>query len=336
VRVGDVLRGRELYTVTAMLPTGGRSETAAASGRDTTWFLKRFTSPIYPHDPSQHLADRVESMRQSCLRFEERHLLIMGLLEATPVMGGGNLVRPVDFFRQFGNYYKVYPFVRAEGCRALSGAPGPAQLLFVKTLLLCLRELHAKRVVHGDIKPDNVLVERRAAGPVAKLIDFDDAYVAGDPPPPGRVSGDVAYLSPELVRYMGGGGGADELAPPSDVFSLALLLHELLRGRMPAVDGAGGGSHGEAVLAGGTLRCEPLPELGAGFSDLLATCGARDPRLRPSAEDLLETLGIPRLGPAGDPGVGPATRRDDAPSPNLRINVGRRSHAPRPEEDASR
>jgi serine/threonine protein kinase len=312
------------------------------TGRDTTWFAKRFTSPIYPYDPSQHLPDRVERMRQTCAAFEERHRMIMGLLEAAPLMGGGNLVRPVDFFRQLGNYYKVYPFVVADNCRSVVGVPAGAQVLFVKTLLLCLRELHARRIVHGDLKPDNVLVERRAAGPVAKLIDFDDAYLAGRPPPPGRVSGDIAYMSPELVRYMADGAVGDELAPPSDLFSFALLVHELLRGRLPAVDGPGGGSHAEAVLAGATLRFEPLPELGPGPSALVAACGAAAPGHRPTAEDVLETLGIPRRGPGDRPrphaGDGPAGRNGGPrqPSPNLRINLGRAARGPRPEETAPR
>jgi len=86
---------------------------------------------------------------------------------------------------------------------------------------------HEQGVLHRDLKPDNVLVDEEGR---ARVLDFGVAHVVGDEATfatrTGQVLGTVAYMSPEQAR----GGRIDERA---DVYSLGVILYELLTGSLP-------------------------------------------------------------------------------------------------------
>lgn len=91
----------------------------------------------------------------------------------------------------------------------------------VRRLALTLASLGREKVVHGDVKPSNVLV---AEGGDTVLIDFGLAHRYGEPRP-GR-GGTPAYMASELLR-------GEEASVRSDVYALGVILFEALTGRLP-------------------------------------------------------------------------------------------------------
>jgi serine/threonine-protein kinase len=115
------------------------------------------------------------------------------------------------------------------------------------------------------VKPANVLLEPGGAA----LADFGLARGAADTvlTQPGRVSGTVDYLAPEVIR------GAPATAA-SDIYALGCLAFECLAGHPPFA----GGSVADAILA--HLEAEPR-SLGAPLSDAVHQALAKSPADRP-------------------------------------------------------
>lgn len=291
MRRGEVVHRK--YVVIDTIGGGGKSQSARAKVGDDLVFLKKLLQPKYPFDPGPEDPVKTAKKVEMCREFEQRHIRILQLLAHTKV-GGGNLVKPVDFFREGGSYYKVYPLVAADESTGLVHETASRQVLFVKTLLLSLRELHAENIVHSDIKPDNVMIERRPAGAVAKLIDFDDAFFGGQPPR--RLGGDPVYFSPELSRQMNGEGDPSQLGTASDIFSLGLVVHRLVTGSFPKFVGGVGDSPAEIVGSGGSVAIGPLAGFPPAFNGTLARTSLVKPADRPDIEALLEAIGVPRFG----------------------------------------
>jgi WD40 repeat protein/predicted Ser/Thr protein kinase len=114
-------------------------------------------------------------------------------------------------------------------------AAGPKPLaprqcaLLVRKLALALAEAHKRGVIHRDLKPSNVMIDKRSE-PV--VMDFGLARRArsGDPrlTQLGSLLGTPSYMPPEQVS-----GDPDAMGPASDIYSLGVVLYELLAGRLP-------------------------------------------------------------------------------------------------------
>ncbi len=94
-----------------------------------------------------------------------------------------------------------------------------------------LQEAHGKGIVHRDLKPDNIMLVQEEGEEVAKVLDFGIAkMVAGDEDgrltKTGVVCGTPDYMSPEQ-------GAGKPVGPASDLYSLGVLLYEMLTGKPP-------------------------------------------------------------------------------------------------------
>lgn len=168
---------------------------------------------------------------------------------------------------------------------------------------------HEDHLLHRDVKPANVLVDRLGR---AKLADFGIARVvgAGSATATGAVTGTVAYMAPEVLR----GGKA---SPASDVYALGLTLLTFLAGRNPLTSEEDDSPFVViARVVAGTLPAVPdgvTPELRA----LIEACTASDPAARPSTAEVAATLaGLAGASP-GATATPPVPPPSPPPSPPL-------------------
>src|SRR5688572_5938187 len=105
--------------------------------------------------------------------------------------------------------------------------------LFVR-VCEAVQHAHQRGIVHRDLKPSNVLVADRDGLPVPKVIDFGVSRATAEAEGGERatraseVIGTYAYMSPEQADPE-----SSEVGPRSDVYSLGVLLYELLTGTLP-------------------------------------------------------------------------------------------------------
>lgn len=149
--------------------------------------------------------------------------------------------------------------------------------------LRALRTAHAAGIVHRDLKPSNIMITR--SGHV-KITDFGIARMVDRTrlTRTGVTMGTPAYMSPEHVD-------AHRVGPASDIYSLGVILYEMLSGRLPfeAEDSWG------LITKTLTQEPEPLsarrPDLPAALSALVMTMVTRDLAVRfASTSDVLDAL----------------------------------------------
>jgi eukaryotic-like serine/threonine-protein kinase len=290
VKAGDVINGYRILEDFRVVGAGlSKWSFAAKGGRE--YFIKEFLSPTWPDEHAPGSAQTKMRKRQRCAAFERHHRRIQEALAAVSGLGG-NLIVTLDFFRWGAKYYKVTEKVEVSGLEPadVAALAFPDQLVLLKTVAHSLRILHDRGIVHGDLKPSNVLIKRTELGYTTKLIDFDNAYLAGEPPPPEEIVGTMNYYSPELVGYIQETGtAAAELTQKADIFALGLIYSEYLTGSVPAFDAAAYQYAGVAAAAGQRLRLPPA-SLPTAVVELVDRMLLTDPAARPTIAETHSTL----------------------------------------------
>ena len=291
-----IIHGYELTTDWKVV--GGMSEVAFARKDGKEWFIKKFISPKYPLPESPGSERMKEKQRKKCEVFERRHKDINSRISTCCGLGG-NLIYAVDFFRDGSCYYKINERIKAEDMSIsdISSLEYRNLLIIMRSLVHSLRILHHANIVHGDLKPDNILIKLTSTGVyTTKLIDFDDSYISGAPPEDhSQIVGTPEYYSPEVYEYITDEDGImsrKALTVKSDIFALGVIFSEYLTGSKPIIPKEYGGTYA-AVAAGANVEFEPSEHLTPKMEKLLQSLLQKDPAKRPSIDEVFRSLPLP-------------------------------------------
>jgi serine/threonine protein kinase len=306
------------YTLLQDMTTvgGGMCRWAFVKKGEEEFFIKEYLRPKYPVAGSPGSEAGKKQRKEECTRFEAHQKALISKIRSKTA-SGGNLVFPVDFFRDGPSYYKVTEKVDVVSLKVsdLYTLSEKEKYLLMKTAIHSVKILHDLDIVHGDLKPDNILIKHSPSGTfVTKVIDFDNSYFSGRPANFSGDLGDLAdfvgdqvYFSPEMVDYLNDPTpeiGA-RLRPSSDIFALGILFHQYYTGEIPGFDRDRYTYTVEAVMDRAPIQLDPaIPD---NLSALLAVMLDVDPNKRPSAGEVFKRLQETEREPPIIPSYKPAS-----------------------------
>ena len=267
-----------------------------------SFFLKQFLSPKYPLDNGKLDPALVAKKQRRAQEYFDHRKKYYDVLRQCR---NGNIMIVEEFFRE-GSFYYISterafgPFLDMAQVSAL---PEQGKRVLLQSVLYSIAKLHMHRIIHTDLKPDNVLIKQTKAGfCTAKLIDFESGFLYSDPPK--DIQGDQVYFSPEVVLH--NSGEDTEITEKADIFALGILFHEYWSGHRPEFDREKYNYVSEAVIDGGRLGLDP--SIDEDVRDMIARMLSRDPADRPSAVALWEALSGVRMPRTPGPGEGELLR----------------------------
>ena len=186
-----------------------------------------------------------------------------------------------------GQGFLVMELIDGTNLRELLNAQGaftiPQALRYTTDILEALRAAHRMGVIHRDIKPENILVP--TDGP-AKVADFGLARAVseGSMFTTGNMLGTVAYIAPEIAL-------TTEADARSDLYSVGIMLYEMLTGAVPWADESALQIASHHVSDDVPSPSATLPWIPREIDDLVAALTARDPANRcTDASDALDLV----------------------------------------------
>jgi Protein kinase domain len=201
-----------------------------------------------------------------------------------------HVVRVMDSGESNGVVYLIMELVNGYSLGRILDEKGPLPCEAVAhigaQIALGLSAIHAKGIIHRDIKPDNILV---GADKKVKITDLGLAKQTDDPElnrltATGMVVGTPLYVSPEAIR------DPKSATVSADMYSLGATLYHLLSGKAPF----SASSPYEVMRAHLEQRPQPLRELRAdipaGLAHVVEQCLHKNPQKRPTAFALANLL----------------------------------------------
>ncbi len=140
-----------------------------------------------------------------------------------------NVCRMHDLGREQDTYYITMEYVSGEDLKSLihriGALPLPKAVAIARQICDGLEEAHRAGVIHRDLKPQNIMIDREGN---ARIMDFGLARATKGKRGSGAKTmiGTPAYMSPEQSE-------GKEAGPPADIYSLGIVLFEMLTGRLP-------------------------------------------------------------------------------------------------------
>ncbi len=197
-----------------------------------------------------------------------------------------NVIPIFDAGEEQGVMFVTMRLVEGTDLRAVIAAEGHVEPLraarIVRQVGAALDAAHAQGVLHRDVKPSNVLLDRSDHAYLADFGLAKQASASADPTRHGSIVARVQYVAPEQLLDQ-------PVDARADVYGLGCLLFETLTGQAPFASWADGPRALAPVEAPVPSAVVLRPDLPGAFDDVLARAMAKDPDERyPSAGDLGE------------------------------------------------
>ena len=223
--VGTVINDR--YKVLKLVGTGGMGSVYLA---EHEILRKKVAIKILHYEQSKR-KDTVERFKREAI--------------AASNIGQDNIVDVTDFgYTEEGNAYFVMEYVEGRSLADVMKEKHILPLEFVVSvasqIAVALYAAHGKGIIHRDLKPENILLTTKDnVYPFVKIVDFGISKILQDDVSPderfrtltksGAIFGTPEYMSPEQAA-------GESVEPASDIYSLGVIMYEMLTGRLPFFD----------------------------------------------------------------------------------------------------
>jgi eukaryotic-like serine/threonine-protein kinase len=263
------------FVVRARLGAGGQGEVYRADDpKLKRWVALKRLAPRKGDDPRYHRRLLKEGARASALNHP-------------------NIASVYDVLEEKDGIFLVMEYVEGETLRARLSRPISIEEFFGIAVQCAdaLAAAHARAIVHGDVKPENImlmpvgLVKILDFGVAKRLPVFDEnAATESLTDEPGMLSGTPAYMAPEVLLEKRADGRAD-------IFALGVVLYEMLAGRHPFLAGSFTATTDRILHEVPPLLRETNPNVPAAVETMVARMLAKDPAERfATARDLAVDL----------------------------------------------
>ena len=291
--IGKMLNGR--YEVLEMIGNGGMATVYRAKDH----VLNRF-------DAIKVLKDEFTTDSDFIKRFKAE-------AQSAAALAHANIVQIYDVCNEDNLYYIVMELIQGKTLKDIINEDGKLSWKWSVNIAIqiasALETAHKNNIIHRDIKPHNIIITEEG---IAKVTDFGIAKAVSNSTITafGTTIGSVHYFSPEHAR----GGYTDA---KSDLYSLGIVLYEMLTGRVPF------DADTPVSVALKQVQEEPVdpikynPDIPISVNRIILKAMQKDPNLRyQNATEMLKDLTLALKKPNED-FVVLATRSDDSPTQKI-------------------
>lgn len=215
-----------------------------------------------------------------------------------------NVAKTLDYFEENGSFYLIEELIygmNLSKMRQWIPVMDPYSTAHIlHHLARGVAASHHVEVIHRDLKPNNIMVDNDLQMHTIKITDFGIAKMAEQEMTDAAVSdasitssntmmGALPYLSPEMIRK------PKDAGQPADIWALGAITYELLTGNKPF---GGGLTAVPTILAAippalpnETTANKQFSSLVNAIYDVILQCLQKDPKLRPTADELVIKCG---------------------------------------------